>query len=168
MLRYFCTHTDLRFLGKVKLMKLFYFADFMHIKKYGVPITYDVYYKLEHGPIPTVIKNLVDFTADDPETAVLSDAISVERVKGTNMQRVSAIKNFKESDKNYFSDQELEILHKVCSRFGNKNTLFVEEASHRESAWSNSKMNHPIPYKLAALDNDCLLDAEEIELLTSL
>ena len=43
ILLYFGTYTDNRFLGKVKLMKLFYFLDFMHVKKYGTPVTYDTY-----------------------------------------------------------------------------------------------------------------------------
>ena len=69
MLRYFCTNTNPSFLGKTKLMKLFYFADFLHVKKYGVPITYDTYIRLEHGPVPSKILNLVNSIIDDNEQA---------------------------------------------------------------------------------------------------
>lgn len=168
MLRYFCTYTDSQFLGKVKLMKLFYFADFMHIKKYGVPITYDTYYKLEHGPIPTVIKNLIDAVADEPEGATLSDTIMVQRPEGINMQKIVCIKKFKESDKDYFSDQELETLQRVCLKFGDKNTAIVEELSHKEAPWARSRMNDPILYSLAAFDADCEVEKDEIELLENL
>jgi hypothetical protein len=60
MIRYFATYTDPRSLGKKKLMKLFYFADFEHVKKYASPITFDNYVHLEHGPVPSTILNLVN------------------------------------------------------------------------------------------------------------
>ena len=46
---YFAKNTNSQYLGKVKLMKLFYFLDFTHVKDYGIPVTYDTYYKLETG-----------------------------------------------------------------------------------------------------------------------
>jgi hypothetical protein len=55
MILFFATFTDPRLLGKKKLMKLFYFADFGHVKRYASPITYDNYVHLEHGPIPSAI-----------------------------------------------------------------------------------------------------------------
>ena len=74
---FFGTHTDTKFLGKVKLMKLFYFLDFMHVKNYGSPVTYDNYINLEHGPIPSAIKNLVDTATDDVDNSLLADTISI-------------------------------------------------------------------------------------------
>ncbi|NCN39598.1 MAG: SocA family protein, partial [Candidatus Aenigmarchaeota archaeon] len=65
ILLYFCNYTDTTFLGKTKLMKLFYFADFTHLKQFGSPITYDTYVKLEHGPIPSTIKSLVDTACEN-------------------------------------------------------------------------------------------------------
>src|SRR3990167_8043480 len=91
---YFCTNTDGRFLGKTKLMKLFYFLDFMHVKKYGSPVTYDSYIHLEHGPIPSTIKNLVDTAADDVDNSILADTISVERPEGTDMCRIIGLRKF--------------------------------------------------------------------------
>jgi len=75
MVLYFCGNTDPRFLGKVKLMKLFYFADFIHVKNFGSPITYDNYVRMEHGPIPSVILNLIDAVDGDVDSAELADII---------------------------------------------------------------------------------------------
>lgn len=165
ILLYFCENTDPKFLGKVKLMKLFYFLDFLHVKSYGSPVTYDTYVNLEHGPIPSFIKNLVDTAADDIDSSKLADTISFEKPIGTDMYRVLPTRKFTEDDKKYFSETELEILEKVCARFGNKNTSYIEEASHKETPWKATSFLEEIPYTLAAKDIDSTVDEEEIELL---
>ncbi len=164
ILLYFTNNTDVKFLGKVKLMKLIYFMDFMHLKTYGTPITYDTYVNLEHGPIPSFIKNLVDNAADDIDSSMLADTISFERPVGTTMFRVLPKRKFTEEDKKYFSETELDILQKVCFKFGNKNTKYVEDASHDEAPWKKTVLLEKIPYSLATEDPDCIVSKEEIEL----
>ncbi len=162
IIRYFGTYTNPKFLGKVKLMKLFYFLDFGHVKKFGAPITYDCYINLEHGPIPSAIKNLVDSSGDDIDNSMLADTIKIERPEGADIHRVISLKKFTKSDEKYFSETELEILNKVCIKFGDKNTKQIEEASHQEAPWKETKMFDTIPYSLAAKDSDCLVSEENI------
>ncbi len=164
ILLYFTNNTDVTYLGKVKLMKLIYFLDFMHVKEYGSPVTFDTYINLEHGPIPSFIKNLVDSAADDIDSSNLADTIVFERPAGTRMFRFLPKREFTETDKDYFSQSELDILEKVCARFGNKNTQFLEDASHREAPWSKTNFLEEIPYTLATEDPDCQSTKEEIEL----
>ena len=168
ILLYFTNFTDTKYLGKVKLMKLFYFLDFMHLKIYGSPVTYDIYINMEHGPIPSSIKNLVDTSADDIDSSILSDTINCEHPEFTKMCRILPTREFTESDKKYFSENELDILQKVCQRFGDKNTKYIEDASHNEAAWKETKLLEKIPYTLAAQDKDSKVTEEEIELLLSL
>jgi len=165
---YFCSFTDVKYLGKVKLMKLFYFLDFMHLKKYGSPVTYDTYINLEHGPIPSSVKNIVDSAADDMDFSVLSDVITIERPHGTDMCRILPTRKFTKQDANYFSESELEVLQKVCLKFGDKNTKYIEDVSHQESPWKKTSLLQTIPYTLACEDKDCEVSKEEIELLLSL
>ena len=168
ILMYFCENTDQRFLGKVKLMKLFYFLDFMHVKKYGVPITYDTYVKLEHGPIPNMIMNLINTACDDIDASVLSDTVRFETPDGTSMKRALAIRKLTDTDLKNFSNSEIQILQIVCQRFGDKNTKFIEDSSHNEAPWLNSNLFDEIPYTLAAKDKDCEVDEEEIKLAMEL
>lgn len=164
ILLYFASNTDVKFLGKVKLMKLVYFLDFMHVKSYGSPVTYDTYINLEHGPIPSFIKNLVDNAADDIDHSILSDTILFERPERTQMFRILPKRKFADKDRKYFSESELEVLEQVCARFGNKNTQFIEDASHEETPWKKTNLLDKIPYALAAEDPDCRVTKEEIEL----
>ena len=168
ILIYFGNNTDPRFLGKVKLMKLFYFLDFTHVKTYGSPITYDRYMKMEHGPIPSTILNLVDAVDDDLDNAELADTIKIEKAAGSDMHRISPTRLFTEYDRGYFSETELEVLAKVCARFGDKTGRVIEEASHKEAPWTKTAFLEEIPYTLATEDNDCLVDKETIELALSL
>lgn len=168
MILYFCENTDSKFLGKTKLMKLFYFSDFAHVKKYGAPITYDRYVKLEHGPIPSTIKNLVDAAGDDVDHSILASTIDIRVPDDIHMYQVLGRRKFNEEDRQLFSETELEILENICSRFGDKNTDYIEQASHNEAPWAVSKMFDDIPYSLASLDSDCKVSKEEIELATEL
>lgn len=168
ILLYFSNYTDTRFLGKTKLMKLFYFLDFMHLKEYGTPVTYDTYVKLEHGPIPSTIKNLVDTAADDIDVSELSGTIHFEKLEGINMVRVLPNRKFTKEDESYFSETELEILKKVCLRFGDKNTQYIEDTSHLEASWRMTEIPDEIPYTLAAEDPDSKATKEDIELLLKL
>lgn len=165
ILLYFGTHTDIKFLGKVKLMKLFYFLDFTHLKKYGSPVTYDNYKNLEHGPIPSTILNLVNSAVYDIDNSIMSDTIKFEKPAGTEMCRIIPTRKFTKEDEKYFSATELNVLGEVCERFGNKNTKIIEEASHKEAPWKNTEFLDDINYSLATKDPDCLASKEEIELL---
>lgn len=165
---YFCEQTDPKFLGKVKLMKLFYFLDFMHLKKYGAPITFDRYVKLEHGPIPTTIKNLVDDAGYDIEHSLLADTIDIERPDGTRMYKVVPRRRLTEDDLALFTEAERETLARVCARFGSNNTQSIEEASHEEAPWKESEMLQEIPYTLALKDKDCNASKEEMDFLQNI
>jgi len=165
MVLFFASNTDKRLLGKVKLMKLFYFADFGHIKEYGSPITWDTYVKLEHGPIPSGIKNIVDSVEDDIDNSFFSDIISIKKSEGDYLHRIVPLREFTEQDKKYFSESELLVMKNVCIRFADKNTKEIEEASHKEATWIETDLLEVIPYSLAAKDSDCKISKEDIDLM---
>ncbi len=162
---YFCAYTNSRFLGKVKLMKLFYFLDFMHVKNHGVPVTYDCYVNLEHGPVPSTIKNLVDTVESDVDNAILADTIQIDKSDGENIHRVKCVRKFTEKDEEYLSENEIKILKKICVRFADSNMVEIEKISHEEAPWKETKALDEIPYTLAAKDSDCLVDEETIRIM---
>lgn len=168
IIKYLCENTNPVFLGKTKLMKLFYFIDFSHIKKYGTSITGEVYYHLEFGPIPTTIKNLVDSVGDYPESAMLSDVIEVRCEDGHDIHKVACVQPFTEKDKEYFSAAELETLAEVCRRFSNYSTDQIMRASHKEAPWLMTRELEMIPYQLAAEDPDCVVSKQDIELMSKI
>lgn len=163
ILLYFCEHTNPRYLGKTKLMKLFFFLDFGSVKKYGVPITYDQYFKLEHGPIPTVIKNMVDEVDCCKGDALLSDTIEIKTGNGGTMHRVIPQRKLEKNDLEMFSKNELHLLKKICRTFNDYNTEKIEKASH-DGVWNCVRMTEAIPYELAAKEKDCHVPERMIRL----
>ncbi len=164
MIRFFGTYTDKSLLGKVKLMKLFYFADFGHLKKYGVPITWDTYIHLDYGPVPSGIMDLVSTVTEDLDNSVLADTIRIEKTESNYLHRIVPLKKFVEQDERLFSKREIEVMKEVCARFATKTAKEIEDASHKESAWRETYLLQEISYSLAAKDNNCLVSKEEIEL----
>lgn len=163
---YFSVNT--KFLGKVKLMKLIYFLDFMHLKKYGRPITFDNYVNLEHGPIPSTIKNLIDYLDEDYENSSLNDIIKIQKLgrpSGKTMTKFIPSRDFRDADKKILSESEFEILEKVAKKFKDSTSDQIEEASHKEAPWRETEYLDPIPYTLAAKDKDSSVTEEEIEIL---
>lgn len=146
-------------------MKLFYFLDFTHIKKYGTSITGETYYNLEFGPIPTTIKNLVDSVSDNPELAMLSDVITIQCEDGHDIHKVVCLQFFTEKDKEYFSEAEFEIMESICMKFKNYSTPQIVDFSHQEAPWRLTRQLEIIPYTLAAEDPDCSVTKRDIELL---
>lgn len=164
MILYFATNTNSELLGKVKLMKLFYFTDFTHVKNYASPITYDNYVHLEHGPIPSTILNLVNAVENDIDNAtIFADLFSIKKRDGSNQKKIVPVRTFTNKDEKYFSPSELKVLKSVCERFNDKTGKFIEERSHEEAAWSRTKELENIPYTLAVYDIDCQVSKEEIE-----
>ncbi|MEK7158889.1 MAG: Panacea domain-containing protein [Patescibacteria group bacterium] len=144
-------------------MKLFYFVDFIHFKRFGRPITDDRYFHLEHGPIPSTILNLVNSIFDEGEDAILADTIFIE--KNEHIQRIKAYQNFDKKDENLFSKNELDVMKEVCDRFKDKDTKFIVKSAHNEAAWSKTRETEEIPYELAIDDSDCRISKEEYEVL---
>ena len=146
-------------------MKLFYFADFGHVKKYGAPITYDNYVHLEHGPIPSTIMNLISSVENEKDDSILGDTLKVETRNGSNMKRIVIYKKFDDQDKKYLNNTELKVLEEVCKKFSSSTGKVIEDASHREAGWLMTKELANIPYTLAVNDLDCLVEKEDIETL---
>jgi len=163
MILYFAGHTDPKFFGKTKLMKLFYFTDFGYVKRHGLPVTFDRYKNMEHGPVPMTIYSLMSTAHDEPDESLLADILEFQDVNG--MQKIIARKEFTEREERLFSPAELKMMAEVCQRFYNANKREIETASHKESPWSNTALLEDIPYKLATNDKDSETTEEEVDLM---
>jgi len=165
ILLYFSNFTNTKYLGKIKLMKLFYFLDFEHVRKYGIPVTFDTYYHLEKGPIPSYIMNLInDSNEEGPNTILLSDTVKFQKPEGTKrMLQILPVRKFTNKDTEILLKSELQILKKVCEKFYNTNADDIIEASHKEAPWLETKKSQIIPYSFAGKDKNSKFTEKEIE-----
>jgi uncharacterized phage-associated protein len=112
-------------ISKLRAMKLIYFADRFHLRKYGRFITNANYVAMKLGPVPSEVLNIADSnfeTAADREYA--NTFISTSNTK---------IKTVKAIQMEVFSETDRESLLHVWKKFGHFPRL--PDLTHRFPEW---------------------------------
>src|SRR4030043_1612557 len=128
-------------LGKVKLMKLLYFADFDHYFRHGVSITGDTYVKLEYGPVPkhgqTMLNELerrgLMRGEKEPVFAYAKNSYRLQRSPGPI---------------NHLNPNEVSTLADVVGKWGCHTREEIVTASHGDPPWIMVDAGEDIPYEL--------------------
>tara|TARA_R110002124_G_scaffold50201_1_gene146370 strand:- start:1244 stop:1756 length:513 start_codon:yes stop_codon:yes gene_type:complete len=100
-----------------KTYKILYFADQKHLLKYGRPIFGDTYVKMEYGPVPSFVKNVVD-----------------ENIQG--LEEVVAkyhryyVKSLAEPNLDYLSESDLECLKEAIEENKDLDFPTLTDKSH--------------------------------------
>jgi len=113
-----------------KTYKILYFADQKHLLKYGRPILGDTYVKMQYGPVPSFIKNVVDEDIDGLEEVVAK-------------YNRYFIKSLKDANLDYLSESDVECLLESIEE--NKNLTFPELTS-KSHDFAYEKSNWIIGY----------------------
>lgn len=122
--------------------KVCYFADKEHLLDYGRPITGDRYVAMEHGPVPSGIRDLLKQDgglADDVLTS-LYERVKIE--KRQNLQHVSS--NRVEGFPN-LSETDCEYLLAALKKYGKMSFPELKRVSHDEAwnaAWAQDGLNN--------------------------
>lgn len=127
---------------KTALMKLLWYADFVHFKRHAVSISGARYASLPYGPALDdwllCLQAAVDAGAVTVESAILSD--------GSEADLVCAETGL---DEHIFSEEELAAMQEVAGRFGGLSTKKLVELSHKEDAWKLTPRGRVISYEHA-------------------
>jgi uncharacterized phage-associated protein len=158
--------------GKLKILKLLYFLDFIHFKQTGKSVTDLKYYAWEKGPVARDLWHELSKPKDD-----LKAHIAILRSAPSEFLKMLPRKKF---DQKYFSKRELRIMALVADLFKEADANQMSEASHLPNQpWDKTKkekgLSEEIDYMLA-LDNtkeslsiervqDILNEREEVRLL---
>ncbi|UZO81510.1 Panacea domain-containing protein [Aquimarina sp. ERC-38] len=113
-----------------KTYKILYFADQKHLSKYGRPILGDTYVKMQYGPVPSFVKNVVDEEID-----------GLEEVVATYNRYF--IKSLKDANLDYLSESDMECLLESVEE--NKNLTFPE-LTNKSHDFAYEKSNWVIGY----------------------
>lgn len=136
-----------------KLMKLFYYADFIAYAKSGSSITNDTYFKLPYGPVPSFIKNEIDNVAVAPVFGIgisqLADIIKLEEKDFGRGKKGSLVKKIKNPGLECLSQFEIDIVSKVAKRFNKITAKELSDRTHNEPPYKLTSDNSEIQYDLA-------------------
>lgn len=128
-------------LTKLKIAKLLYFADKVHLLEHGKPIIGDVYWCMDFGPVPSFAMNEmsaaiggseVPVSADESDANVFAQVLNVKK-------RFYSHPRFevKEGayDESVFSNSELSALRYTKNIYGYKTAAELVELTHKEPTW---------------------------------
>ena len=121
--------------------KMLYFADKMHLSKYGRLISGDSYVAMSHGPVPSAVYDIMKvpregavFMRPDIRDAVLA-AIGVR-----NKHHLVALRN---ADADFLSASEIECLDETVKLHGHKSFTQLTSETH-DAAWNSADENETI------------------------
>jgi len=137
VVRYFANSTKVKFLHKVKLMKMLWYSDALSYKKTGVSMTGLVYESLPMGAVPVAYKHIIDLKG--------INYIEEEFDEGTKCIFLG------DDNHNYanLSDKDINILDCIIAHFGDATKTDIVNAMHNEVAYIETAPKDIIQYKYA-------------------
>jgi uncharacterized phage-associated protein len=114
---------------KLKLIKLLFFADRTHLRRYLSFISFDIYYALRNGPAASKTLNIINRYEDLVETT--ENLKLLEKIE--IVDRNTRIINEKSTD--FMSKVEMQVLDSVCEIFGNYSTDAIVDITHDYPEW---------------------------------
>lgn len=118
-----------------KCHKILYFSDNEHLSRFGRSITGDSYIKMEWGPVPTCVYDLLKAVRGDSYFAAQVENIRKNMFHFVNQKDIQSTSA---PDMDYLSQSEVDILDKYIYQFKDLTFQQVSELSHG-FAWSNTK-----------------------------
>jgi uncharacterized phage-associated protein len=150
---------NVKYCGKIKLIKLLYLLDFEHFRQTGRSVTGMDYRAWKMGPVP--LEFYQEFDELEPDLAAAID-IAPEKVIDYTRDRVVPKVAF---DDSHFSRRELRIMDELAMRFRESLSKPMIDVTHAElgpweTIWDSGRGNgERIPYPLALSMDDPHRDA---------
>lgn len=116
-------------INRMKALKLVYFADRYHLRKYGRLITNDTYFAMDNGPVASAAKDLAEessFTSREAQNYASSYI-------GASTKYDYASK--KPTDKAQLSVSDLEALDYAWDKFGGLDEWGIVDLTHKYPDW---------------------------------
>ena len=118
-------------INRLKALKLVFFADRYHLRKYGRPITNDRYWAMSYGPVPSGTKDL----AEQGEFLGQLETQYVARFIQPFSSDTHAFESVAEIEYDVFSKSDLEALEFAWSQFGKYDGFRLAEMTHDYPEW---------------------------------
>jgi putative zinc finger/helix-turn-helix YgiT family protein len=124
---------------KTKMNKLLFYADFLMFKQSCFSISGKRYVAIDRGPVPDKYASIYEYLVNENEVEIQY----TEFPGGYTGEQFKA-KADRPFNPSLFSENELDVLHKVASVFKSTSTHSIIELSHLEEAWKKNEKNKSI------------------------
>src|SRR6266404_3702430 len=126
----FFAHSAGGSINNLKALKLVYFADRYHLRKYGRPVVGDEYLAMNYGPVASGTKDLAE----------MSDFLGEEEARYAKRfirpaESAITYRSIHNVDEKVFSESDREALTFAWSRFGRVDKFELSELTHRYPDW---------------------------------
>lgn len=128
-------------INKTKLLKELFYIDFLSYKTKSCSITGLEYTKLPYGPVVDDFEKIFD-------TLTINNIIDYN-IKYNNNYEEHIIKSKVKPNFNIFRKEELDIINTIQDYFKDFNVKEIEEYSHKENAYTKTKLGDKISYEYA-------------------
>ncbi len=120
-------------INKMKALKLIYFAERYHLRKYGRLITNDVYLAMKLGPVPSGVKDIAEASNYREKRELEYSSRYIEPLSRYTF------KSLKPVDDLVFSESDIEALDFARSTFGNLDRYELARLTHEYPEWKKHK-----------------------------
>lgn len=121
-------------IDKLKALKLIYFADRYHLRKFGSLITNDTYFAMPYGPVASGTKDILEMSQFLSEIEQDYALRFIEPISGTDYIR--AVEGFDSAE---LSASEREALEYISNNFQKLNSLQLSELTHLYPDWKKKE-----------------------------
>jgi uncharacterized phage-associated protein len=144
---FFIEHIPRENLGKLKLMKLLYFADFDHFERYKKPLLGEGYLRWDNGPMPRSAEKILK-------------GMSARKIIGIKKEPMPApykdhyvYTSSRSYDPEVFTSKEIETLHEVAEKWKKHTGTEIKNATHGDPPWIATPKDKIIDYNLVFYRN---------------
>jgi len=121
-------------INKMKAIKLIYFADRLHLRKYGRPIVGDEYWAMKLGPVSSHTKNVAELSRLTNEASRY--ARKFLKVVDEKKQTFASLQP---TDTDLFSRTDLECMEAVYAAFSDNDQYELALKTHDMPDWKRHK-----------------------------
>ena len=123
-------------IGKLKLIKLIWAADRYHVRKYGRFVTEDDYWAMHNGPVGSMTKDVVEFSANEYSPLTEEDLAYVGKYISN---RDAILRPMENTDEDMLSETDKEALDFAWNTFHGLSQQEIIDFTHKYPEWKNQE-----------------------------
>ncbi|MDR1391269.1 MAG: SocA family protein [Holosporales bacterium] len=145
------------------VVKTIFYADKTHLNRYGRPVLGDKYIKMQAGPVPSLVLDIINLNDHALDPKLVERALDSFIITQDNKKKLISPKREGILDK--FSESDLECLDEAFDFCKEKSFKELLNVSHKEKAWKEAENNGEMDYFLMLDDENPLKDGIAEDLL---